>query len=154
MYDRFNDDGNMFLVSMASKEKPGEMDGWFATKANALEFSSMYFSAEEDAQLSRLMRLAASPPADPDERERATDDFMVAWAFYNEKLKFKPHVSLAEIIYSFSMPMRTRWAQYPSLKPLENVLFWPVIEDAIIREGKINATKVKEAVAEASTIPA
>lgn len=149
MYDRFNDGGNMFLVLMASKEKPGEMDGWFVPKAEALDIAGTFFD-KDNGQLSRLMRLAATA-ADPAAKERAVEDFMKAWVFYNEKLTFKPGVALAEIIYGFSIPMRARWAkEYPSLQPWGDWLFWSVMEDAIDREGKRKPDEIKAAVAEAS----
>jgi hypothetical protein len=150
MYERFNDDGNMFLVFMASEGKPGEMDGWFVPKEQALEFADTFF--DKNNELSHLMRLAATP-ADQPARDRAIDDFMKAWIFYNEKLTFKPTVSLAEFIRGFSIPMRARWENvYPTLRPWGDWLFWSVIEDAISREGRIQPNAVKAAVADASRV--
>jgi hypothetical protein len=147
-YERFNDDGEMFLVFMVSKDKSTEMDGWFVPKATAKAVTYPWFDKSDLTP--RYLKLAASPLPEQAEIDRVVDDFMKTWIFYNEKLTFKPDVSLGEIIAGFSIPMRNRWAnEHPSLTGWGDCLFWRVIGDAIVREGRFKRDEINTAVAEA-----
>jgi hypothetical protein len=150
MYERFNDNGQMYLVFMAGKDNPAKMEGWFAPKANAMETYALWY--DESNPLSRGLRMAALPVV-PGEKDQAIDDFMKAWIFFNEKIKWKPGVSLAQVISSFSVPIHSRWEnQYFNLQAWGDWLFWSVIEEAIVREGKFKPDEIRTAVAEAQAI--
>jgi hypothetical protein len=148
-YDRFNDNGQMYVVLMAAKDSHPKMEAWYVSKADALEWAEIYYDRKDP--IKRMGRLTALP-VDNAEKNRAIDDFMKGWIHYNSLITWKPGVTLAQIISGFAIPMRIRFDnEYYNLRAWGDWMFWSVMQQAIEREGRFTHGEVAAAVKEAES---
>jgi hypothetical protein len=83
------------------------------------------------------------------EAEECISKISDRWLYYNEKLKFKPDVRLAEIIEGFAMPMQefVRMS-YPLLDAAGPRFFWMVVFHGIQRTGSPSLDAINQAIEE------
>jgi hypothetical protein len=76
-----------------------------------------------DADIDRKIRMQA---------EECTENIRRRWLYFIDTLKFKPEVTLTEVIESFAMPIQEYVeAHYPLLIASSPELFWMMIFRAI-----------------------